>query len=348
VSAPPSAARDEVGALVVSLDFELHWGVRPTTPPDAPYRANLLGAREAVPRMLELFERSGVAATWATVGLLFARSAEEARDLSPPVRPGYADRRLDPYGEPMGGSEEEDPLHFAGSLIEQVRRTPRQEVASHTFSHYYCLEPGQTAEAFEADLQSAVEAARRRGVRLRSMVFPRNQVNAAYLPLLRRAGFDCYRGPAGGWIYRAVDTRTRDLPLRRVLRGLDAYLPVVSPRVTPWREIVEREGLVDVPGSRFLRPFSRRRARWERVRLARIEREMRHAALRGGVYHLYWHPHNFGANLPENLAFLRRVLERFERLRDAHGMRSLTMAGVADAVRARDTGRAAVPAAASS
>ena len=70
------------GVLVISLDFELHWGVRDLTPVDGPYRGNLLGAREAVPRMLELFERFEFGATWATVGFLFASTRDELERLS--------------------------------------------------------------------------------------------------------------------------------------------------------------------------------------------------------------------------------------------------------------------------
>ena len=69
------------GALVISLDFELHWGVRDKRPVDGPYRENLLGAREAIPRMLDLFEEFGVAATWATVGFLFAKNRDGTRRI---------------------------------------------------------------------------------------------------------------------------------------------------------------------------------------------------------------------------------------------------------------------------
>src|SRR4051794_24900749 len=51
------------GRLVVSLDFELYWGVRDQRS-IADYRANLLGVRDVVPRLLELFERHGIRVTW--------------------------------------------------------------------------------------------------------------------------------------------------------------------------------------------------------------------------------------------------------------------------------------------
>ena len=86
------------GALVLSLDFELAWGVRGR---GAGYDARLRGARAAIPRLLSLFEDRGVAATWATVGFLFADSREELAAASPPAseRPRYEEPALDPYGQ---------------------------------------------------------------------------------------------------------------------------------------------------------------------------------------------------------------------------------------------------------
>jgi hypothetical protein len=89
--------------------------------------------------------------------------------------------------------------------------------------------------------------------------------------------------------------------------------------------------MVDVPASRFLRPVSGNRA-LERLRLWRITSAMETAARRRRVFHLWWHPHNFGVNLQENLAFLRHILDRFRILQDRYGMRSMTMAAVADEV----------------
>lgn len=61
------------GQFVISLDFELLWGVRDHSNKQA-YGQNVLGARDAVPRMLELFEGHGIRATWATGGLPVLRN----------------------------------------------------------------------------------------------------------------------------------------------------------------------------------------------------------------------------------------------------------------------------------
>jgi len=56
------------GTLLVSLDFELFWGMLDVCSLDA-YQENVLGGRKAIPRLLELFEKYGIHVTWATVGL---------------------------------------------------------------------------------------------------------------------------------------------------------------------------------------------------------------------------------------------------------------------------------------
>src|SRR6201984_2963110 len=100
----PKASRGQKrpGALVISLDFELHWGVRDSSPLDGRDQAPPLSARRIVPRMLDLFEEFSIHATWATVGLLFAQSRTEVEAFKPTRRPKYQDGRLDPYQETLG------------------------------------------------------------------------------------------------------------------------------------------------------------------------------------------------------------------------------------------------------
>ncbi|HLM62313.1 MAG TPA: hypothetical protein VK308_16035, partial [Pyrinomonadaceae bacterium] len=82
-------SKRKIGAFVISLDFEIHWGVRDYKPSDGDYRPHLLGERQAVPAMLELFKEFEVAATWATVGFLFAKSKAELEKYKPKVLPEY-------------------------------------------------------------------------------------------------------------------------------------------------------------------------------------------------------------------------------------------------------------------
>jgi len=58
----------------------------------------------------------------------------------------------------------------------------------------------------------------------------------------------------------------------------------------------------------------------------RIKNDLTYAAQHGLAYHLWWHPHNFGANLEKNLDMLRRILDHFLSLRGQHEMQSKNMA----------------------
>jgi len=166
------------GKFVISLDYELLWGVRDHADRTS-YGANILGARTAIPLMLELFKKYNISATWATVGFLFCGSRDELMGSLPPakIRPSYKDKRLSAYQylDEVGANEEEDPFYYGASLIDRIQNTPNQEIATHTLSHYYCLEPGQKDAHFEADVTAAVKLAGQRGIELSSIVFPRNQ-----------------------------------------------------------------------------------------------------------------------------------------------------------------------------
>jgi peptidoglycan/xylan/chitin deacetylase (PgdA/CDA1 family) len=325
-----SGVDSERGAFVISLDFELLWGVREMAV-NGRYRRNLLGARSAVPRILTLFSQFEVAATWATVGFLFARDRDQLADFLPAEQPRYKHTQFDPYRERIGRNEAEDPLHFGRSLLEIIRETPRQEIGSHTFSHYYCLEKGQNIASFRADLESAQRiAAATLGVNLRSLVLPRNQFNPGYATAIREAGFLCYRGNQRGGIYDAAETLRATSPVVRAARLADAYIPVSPDCLQSWHDVPSDSALCDVRASRFLRPYNPCSKVLDPLRASRIVSGMRAAARNGLVYHLWWHPHNFAAHIAESLEFLSGILAEFRVLRDQFGFRSMSMAEAAE------------------
>jgi hypothetical protein len=315
------------GAFVISLDFELHWGVRDQFLLKGAYTANLEGARTAVPKMLDLFERSDIAATWATVGFLFARSKEELLSFYPTIKPDYTDKKYDPYLEPLGNNEKDDPLHYAPSLIERIKQTPKQEIGTHTFSHYYCLEAGQTAEAFRDDLLSAIAIAKSWNIDIRSIIFPRNQVNPEYVKTLLETSVTIYRDNEPSWFYSAGATDEHSLP-KRAGRMLDTYVPLTSHNLGEWKNIKQSNGLYNIPSSRFLRPYSPKLSALEALRLHRICQGITQAAKENKLYHLWWHPHNFGIYQEANLTFLQKILEHVRRCREQCGLESLTMQGI--------------------
>jgi peptidoglycan/xylan/chitin deacetylase (PgdA/CDA1 family) len=309
----------------MSLDFELHWGVRDTQD-FAGYQPNLLGAREVIPRLLSLFEARNMRCTWAVVGFLCFQGHAQLVDELPVLRPSYLRGSASPYGlvEKLAGHDEvSSPCHFADSLIRQIARTPGQELGTHTFSHFSCMEPGQSEEQFRHDLRAAIRALERYGVRPVSIVFPRNQ--CCYLKSCEELGITCYREDPTHWIYNP-DRTCSFLLLRRALKLVDSYISVTgdnlfeTPRSSPGQ-------IINVPASAVLRPVPKQRWRkyLEPLRLRRITQAMTRAARRGQNYHLYWHPHNFGLQQDANLKFLEQILDHFDRLKAIHGFSSASM-----------------------
>ncbi len=317
------------GNFVISLDFEIYWGVRDVLELDD-YRDNLLGVRTVIPGLIHLFDKYGIHATFATVGLLFFNDKEELLVGLPTKKPKYTNPRISPYEghfNQVGKDETEDVFHYAPSLIKMIRQSG-QEIGCQTFSHYYCLESGQTIEDFREDLRAAKRIAEKRGITLKSFVFPRNQYNEAYLNVCHEEGICSFRGNETSWLYKAKDVESETL-LRRAIRLLDAYMNLSGHHC---HEVtyLENQGLYNIPASRFLRPYSHRLSFLESLRLRRITNSMTYAAKHGLTYHLWWHPHNFGVNIKENLAFLEKILLHYQKLSKKYVFRSVSMQQLAD------------------
>lgn len=319
----PESAHGGAGSFVISLDFELYWGIRDHTDLES-CKARLSGTREAIRRLLDLFGERGIHVTWATVGFLFFDDKDELLAHLPPVRPSYRNPRLSPYDtlDQIGQDERSDPYHYGRSLVRRIADYPGQEIGTHTFSHYYCLEDGQTIDAFRADLLAAHAAARALDIELKSLVFPRNQWHADYLEVCAETGIAAVRGNERAWMYRPGTEGAASLP-KRAFRLADSYINLSGHQAA--RPSPVATGVIDVPSSRFLRPFSSRLSGLEPRRLQRICASMTHAAANGLTYHLWWHPHNFGMQQDDNFKALSIVLDHFRTLAETRGMVSRSM-----------------------
>ncbi len=264
-------------------------------------------------------------ATWATVGLLFASSRADVERFLPSRKPVYDDQSTDPYRIPMGRSEEDDPFHFAPSLIAQIAAVPGQEIGSHSFSHYSTLRPGQTVAHFEDDLGSAVAIAAWSGYKLESFVFPRNEVNPSYLPALSKYRFEVYRETENTGIKRSAPFPIQRRLHKRVGRFLDSYVNLCGNEIADWPSNSLTPIPVPIPASRYLRPCCTQLRSIHPFLLERIRNQMKRACEAGGIFHLWWHPEDFASHPQENLSALQAVLVAFQEMKTRYGMVSLSM-----------------------
>lgn len=315
------------GTFIISLDFELGWGLHDVNT-NRHYDENILAVHKVVPEMLKLFQRYDIHATWATVGALFAKSVEELKTYIPAEKPSYDRPAYAPY--PLieqGNIKAQDARYFAPHLIEQVKQVPHQEMATHTFSHYYCLERGQTSEQFREDIKAAIEIGK---TAYTSIVFPRNQTNPQYLKVCESLGIRAYRGNTRHPLYAPHCYQT-GWKWRRILLIIDTYLNLTGHH-TFSLSTIEKDPIYNIPASAFLRPYHRKMHLLERLRIRRIKRAMTYAAKNNEAYHLWWHPHNLGKHTARNFAALEEILAHYEVLNKRYGFQSKSMQDVVDSI----------------
>jgi hypothetical protein len=248
------------GALTISIDLEILWGIW-----DKPIsRRALRGAefeREICARLLGLFRRYDAAVTWAIVGRLL----DDSRGFDGLIGP----RRF----------------WYAPDVIELIQADRiKHEIGSHTFSH---VDFGSTPrEHLAEDLERARQVHRARGLAFDSFVFPRNHVG--HLDLLKSAGLRVFRSTDEGLLRWAENHVPR---ARALLNIAEKALALPSPVVRP---LHHENGLVELGSSMLLlgRSGPRRVVSPAAVRKKLVE-GVRRAATEGAIFHLWFHPSNF-------------------------------------------------------
>jgi peptidoglycan/xylan/chitin deacetylase (PgdA/CDA1 family) len=309
--------------LIISLDQELIWGSFDHTTPRS-FLAAHPDPRGTVRALLELFDEFEIPTTWAIVGHLFLDSCSRGRDgrAHPEiVRPDYAWYRQDWLAADPCTDRARDPLWYGDDILELVQRSRiHHEIACHTFSHLVFGDPGCFREAAAADLRACIDLAAKRGIALKSFVFPRNV--EGHHALLREFGFIAFRGEEPAW--------WRDLPgaVKRAGHLFDQATARRPPSVKPTEKL---PGLWNLPGSllllhrhgvrRFI-PFA--------VRRRRIELGLARAIETRSLFHLWFHPHNLSYDRRGLLAVLRSALRDAARLRDRGVLDIRTMGDLAE------------------
>jgi peptidoglycan/xylan/chitin deacetylase (PgdA/CDA1 family) len=312
--------------FVISLDQEFIWGHFDQMSPEAFLAANP-DPRGTLHALIDLFDEFDIPATWAIVGHLFLGSCN--RDESGRAHPEIVRPRYDWYpGDWLGVDPCSDrasaPLWYGDDVLDAIQGArARHEIACHSFSHLIFGDPGCSEQAAATDLKACVEAAAKRGIALRSFVFPRN--SEGHHALLRKHGFIAFRGEDATWWNRLPGAA------RRAGHWVD-QASSLPPPVTEPKEALP--GLWNLPGSllllhrqgvRRLIPFAARRRR--------ISLGLARAVERRQLFHLWFHPHNLCFDRAGLVAVLRAGLEQAVRWRDRGLLDIRTMGDLAEELR---------------
>lgn len=176
------------GTFCISIDTELLWGRRNLD--INAFVGYAKKVRTIVKKLLALFDKYEIPATWAIVGKLFL----------PP--------------------KAENDLWHGKDIVDEIAKHKNQEIACHSFSHILFGDPKCTKENAEAEIKKCVEIAEKNNIKLNSFIFPQNSIG--HLDILKQYGFICYRGKDPYW-FRKFD------PLSKFLQIIDFLLCLAPP-----------------------------------------------------------------------------------------------------------------------
>ncbi len=307
------------GKFIISLDFEKYWGMIDVIGLDG-YKGNLDNVDDVVRGLLDKFKEYDIHATWGVVGFLFHNSKEELIKKMPKDIEFYSDHSLNPYNY-IKDNELDERYHFANKLIKDISSTPNQEIASHTYSHYYCFEEGQDEKNFIEDIELFKSVCEDNDCNASTIIFPRNQDKPEYNTILQKYGINAYRGNEENFIYDPEDKKG-SIMVNRGLRLMDRYINITGHNTY---KIDKSAAMYNVKSSRFLAPYMKKLDILEGLRKRRIKNAMTYAAKNDEVFHMWWHPHNFGMNTIKNMNFLEDILKHYTYLKEEYGMKSLNI-----------------------
>lgn len=317
------------GQFVISLDFEKFWGVFDSMSCND-YDSNILAVDTVIDRLLEMCEQYDIKLTFATVGFLFNKTKDKFRTNTPTLLPSYTNPKHSPYNliDTIGNSEDEDSINYAYNALQKIIKQGIHEVSTHTYCHYYCLESGQTKAQFEADLQMAIKVGKDLNINIKSIVFPRNQINNEYLEVCSNNGITSYRGFENHAIYQPKPYGNSKNPLHRILRLSDAYFNITGTHTYDLDHLKSKD-IINLPSSNFFRPYNKKLSFLEPFKVKRATNAMTKAAKKNQLFHMWWHPHNFGSDIDENFANLEKVFKTYRNLNHKYNFRSSTMTELA-------------------
>lgn len=148
-------------AFCISIDTELLWGRK-----DLNYSSFIPKVRQEriiIKKLLSIFKKYEIHATWAIVGKLFTTSKNNKPNKN---------------------------LWYAPDVVEMVSNTKNQEIACHSFTHPEFTKISRNDAIKE--IEKCIQEAKKINIDIKSFIFPRNKIK--HLDVLKRYNFLSFRG----------------------------------------------------------------------------------------------------------------------------------------------------------
>ena len=281
--------------LLISLDFELGWGVAESGQWREREEAGVYRVlRPAIRRLLDALDSYDAKVIWAIVGGMLQKRSEGEFDHLP----GALAQALRTFVSEADGESVD-----ARDLMDMVEASrTRHQIASHSYSHARFSYPGYDLAGKTQDLKLSCDAMRERGHEIDALVFPIN--HSGDYEALAANNFRIARV-------------SPDEPRFASVRPLNKFYYRTIATPPPVVERTNAQGIVEHAGSLlFLWPEGRVSGVRRHFVARRARQGLHHVAEHGGSMHLWFHPFDM-VSTPGMESKLHAFLRDAVALRDA-------------------------------
>jgi peptidoglycan/xylan/chitin deacetylase (PgdA/CDA1 family) len=309
------------GIFTISIDYEFAWGYADHHLRHED-RTRILGEVKIVKRLLALFDKYDIPATWAIVGHLLEKNCSFFEGHLPHPeypRPVHGRDDADWFSNHPGAGDISSPLWFdsLGLINEITESAVSHEIASHSYAHIMYGATDVNEGAVKSDIKNTERIHSENNLPMNTFIFPRNM--EGFHDLLKEAGISYFRGTTKKW-YSALPS-----VLKRLGHYIDNFLPI-SKTVLPKKHV---SGLIDVPDSMLLIGRNGlRRIIPESITIQKAIKGLHHAAKHNRVFHLWFHPSNFSYDTETQFEVLETILKKAADLREDNLIDIKTIDGV--------------------
>ncbi len=304
------------GKFVISLDTEIAWGWLPFEEKRKSFYPLYEKTREVIDRLIVLFEKYDIPATWAIVGKMIEKEDSRNRVLEiADFFPHLSNKKINNDPEL---NKKENPYLVAPDIIEKIIASKVQhEIATHSYHHIHFGRYGKEQRALvEKDIDAFLEVFDSYDRKIESIVFPRNDIG--FVDLLSEKGLRNYRGIDKVWYANWPS------PFKKILQPLDGILPTAPEVVDP---IENPDGMINIPGSMLfrIRHFGIRKNIPVGILKTKGIKGLEAAVRKNKIFHLWFHPFNFGYKMDEHLNAFEAVLSKAAELRKSGQLDTVCM-----------------------
>lgn len=280
----------------ISIDTELVWGRVHMSNIDS-FVEKAQQERLIIKRILKLFKKYNIHATWAVVGHLFLSSCDQKH--SEIIRPKYPWLQHDWFSHDPGTDVTTNPEWYGPDIVRAIQNEKNQEIGSHSFAHVLFNEKGMTKAAADSDLKQWTKVTKPFNLgKTTSFVYPQNKIE--FTDLLKKYGFVAYRDKDIHWY--------EGLPkvMQTVCATIDLFMPTSAHNST----VKLKRDLVRIPSS-FYFPSGRgiRKFIPSRVRANKAIRSIDNAINNSSIFHMWFHPTDLVDDQEKLFSDLECVLE---------------------------------------